>query len=72
MLVGPNIQNKEQVNDPAQKMVETWAKNYARDGLGTRIEALRLASDWVHQDGDVAKTVERAQAYLKFLEGGAG
>lgn len=69
MTVVPNIQNKDLGNDPAQKMVETWAKNYARDDIGPRIEALRLANGCAGYDIDARLTIERAEKYLKFLRG---
>lgn len=39
--------------------------------IDSRVEALRLANGCAGYDNDATQTIERAEAYLKFLQGTA-
>ena len=39
--------------------------------VAARVEALRLANGCAGYDNDATQTIERAEAYLKFLQGTA-
>lgn len=61
----------EQYHGNFQGVIDKSLEKYSSAGRDARVEALRLANGCAGYDNDATQTIERAEAYLKFLQGTA-
>lgn len=61
----------EQYHGNFQGVIDKSLEKYSSAGRDARVEALRLANGCAGLDSDANQTIERAEAYLKFLQGTA-
>ncbi len=54
-----------------QGLVSDQIERRSSAEVDARVEALRLANGCAGYDNDATQTIERAEAYLKFLQGTA-